>query len=95
MRLSWILGGLLGNIFLDGIPRAVYLGYVPGGVVGLVHLDTLLDGKGNAGLSLAMYCTVLNLIRFLIFVIYFRCLGDTSLIIHAVEALLTRYTVEP
>ena len=51
---------------MDGIPRAVYLGYVPGGVVGLVHLDTVLDGKGNAGLSLAMYCTVLNLIRFLI-----------------------------
>ena len=52
--------------FLDGIPRAVYLGYVLGGVVGLVHLDTVLDGKGNAGLSLAMYCTVLNLIRNLI-----------------------------
>ena len=55
------------TFFLDGIPKAVYLGYVLGGVVGgLVHLDTVLDGKGNAGLSLAMYCTVLNLIRNLI-----------------------------
>ena len=34
MRLSWILGGLLGNIsFLNGMPRAVYPGYVLGGVV--------------------------------------------------------------
>ena len=51
-----------GNFFFNGIPRVVYLGYVPGGVVGGVHLDTVVGGNDNAGLSLAMYCTILYLI---------------------------------